>query len=125
MWKKIGKYAAITTVGILTLAGCADSGPTWQEEMRAELDEVFYEGGQDPEEFCQALAFFGVDTSEQMGAMLFTFAGDELPDRDTLVSEVSELAPDNDLLAKLPEDLTIGDVVDEAGAYILELCETE
>lgn len=106
----------------LVLPACATS--TWQEDLRAELD-VFFEDvtNQDVENFCFALAGSNLDTAEEVGwAILATDTAGEIPPRDVTVQEWWE-ETGGEPIANVPAYLTVGDLLDEAGQYLLDLCE--
>lgn len=125
--------ASSLAVAAVTLTGCGavdtvareavQQVDPWEDSLREYLDEEFV-GTSDAEmaEACMGLAIMGLDQPEEIGAVLFAFddAGD-LPPASTTMEEFAE-QENMPLPLDLPRDLTVREVANEAGAYMLDLC---
>lgn len=131
--KLVAGTLGVAVATTLTGCGAADTAARtavqavtpWQDTMREYLDEEFADGGMtDSEvgEFCLGISMFGIDTPEQVGAMIFAFDEDgELPPASLTLGEWAEQEGET-LPLDLPKDVTVREVADEAGAYLLDLC---
>jgi hypothetical protein len=131
--RTIAQAAAVGLTLGLALTGCGAADTVareavqqvnpWQDELRMYLDEEFADKT-DAEiaEGCLGISMLGLDSPAQIGALVFAFdEKGELPDADVTLEEWAASEGD-ELPLTLPADLTVREVANEAGAYLLDLC---
>lgn len=115
--------AAILVVG-MSMSGCGSS-QTWQESLVEEFDKQFTQS--DIDDICAGFALFGINTPEQAGAIILGFDEGELPPSNTTVAEwvTAEGGSLDNIPGDLnPEKVTVKDLANEIGAYLITRCES-
>lgn len=129
------KIVITTAVAAIALTGCGAADTVtraavqqvtpWEDTLREYLDVEFTGAAtSDAElaEMCLALTMFDIETPEQVGALVFAFdEGDELPPAHLTLGEWADQEGEF-LPINLPKDVTVREVVNEAGAYVLDMC---
>lgn len=111
---------------VLSACGAATSNVSWQESLRESLDKEFETlSSQELADACLGFAMFDLDTPAEIGAIVFAFdETGELPEGNVTVAEWAEEggADLDDLPFDIDPDLTVREVANEAGAYMLDQC---
>lgn len=131
--RKITITAAAVAAGSVALTGCgaaegavrsaAQAATPWQDTLRDYMDGEFADvTNADISEMCLGLSMLGIDTPAEIGSLALALdENGEIPPVNMTLDEFAE-QEDVFLPLNLPGDLTVREVVDEAGAYMLDMC---
>jgi hypothetical protein len=118
------KIIAAVAVVPLALAGCS-GGNDWESALYEWTQDMVRAEG-DLEQGCLGIALLGIDTPEQLGALMLAVDTDDLLDADMTLAEAVAADEDIDLSEAqelgVPDDVTVRDIANVAGEAVLDLC---
>lgn len=130
---KFRATAAVAAISAVALTGCGSAVDStvqavdpWQDSLREMLGEEFADmSNAEIGEACLELSILGLDTPAQVGSVILAFDEEgEMPPVNLTMDEFAAQTGKG-LALNVPGDLTVREVVNETGAYILDMCGTD